>query len=781
MAQVGLGFAGSSDEEDEEDRRELELARRAAADAAMDAVPMSAGVSGSGGSEHDAPATKGFAGASDDEDDEAAKPAPTAALGFAADSDEDDAPVLAPNAALGFAAESGEQEARGFAGDSNEVGDKDEDEAMVAAPAAAAGAQAPIALGFADDDDADDEDDDMGFAEAALAPLPQTQTAAAPSRDDVPVPSVKQRKQEQPDQDSATQPAQRPASAVKGTEPTAEEPAGHPTPPVREEPAGQPTPPVRPHKRPSQDDAAPPKFHKVAKVVKPSSTAQARPSKDRSTTPDETPRPPLPKKRVSLDAQQRDKKKKRKKVIADDSEEEAREMSPPVLTQAQLKSLKIAKVGQKHPAPPASAPAATKQAPIAVAVAAAPAQQLAVASGPDRSHQSPPVSNESSSLGSGAQARKARDIFNHGVVRPTSLNGYVRLNGDWLRQKKLSAELTRGETVRYPADVVSEVDKIRHLWSIRPGGHLIEGVRDFDEAMHLVDERGQRRAREAYVTKPPEEGKAERDKRARQHLNDYHALQLVLSSIDGVKQAEEPKESVTAVFVHASELGQVGRFSGHLKQLEQFRMNEDAVCFSYGEGENRKRAMEPFWRPLTTAFTFTPAAFVRNPARISHLVEKAREAYVPGSCLRAQFPWAPLHYILPGGPFGRADDVVGPHLDLDKNELVNVKSRPHKLGYLKQLPFTWITPRNPSSLKALRFPDKGDHSEYNDRDCHMLSKMPPSKHCALDLEGLQKLVCQWRARYPRIRRWMIIATPDELDKCATAFPGVRGPFSFVRV
>lgn len=597
MAQVGLGFAGSSDEEDEEDRRELELARRAAADAAMDAVPMSAGVSGSGGSEHDAPATKGFAGASDDEDDEAAKPAPTAALGFAADSDEDDAPVLAPNAALGFAAESGEQEARGFAGDSNEVGDKDEDEAMVAAPAAAAGAQAPIALGFADDDDADDEDDDMGFAEAALAPLPQTQTAAAPSRDDVPVPSVKQRKQEQPDQDSATQPAQRPASAVKGTEPTAEEPAGHPTPPVREEPAGQPTPPVRPHKRPSQDDAAPPKFHKVAKVVKPSSTAQARPSKDRSTTPDETPRPPLPKKRVSLDAQQRDKKKKRKKVIADDSEEEAREMSPPVLTQAQLKSLKIAKVGQKHPAPPASAPAATKQAPIAVAVAAAPAQQLAVASGPDRSHQSPPVSNESSSLGSGAQARKARDIFNHGVVRPTSLNGYVRLNGDWLRQKKLSAELTRGETVRYPADVVSEVDKIRHLWSIRPGGHLIEGVRDFDEAMHLVDERGQRRAREAYVTKPPEEGKAERDKRARQHLNDYHALQLVLSSIDGVKQAEEPKESVTAVFVHASELGQVGRFSGHLKQLEQFRMNEDAVCFSYGEGENRKRAMEPFWRP----------------------------------------------------------------------------------------------------------------------------------------------------------------------------------------
>lgn len=81
---------------------------------------------------------------------------------------------------------------------------------------------------------------------------------------------------------------------------------------------------------------------------------------------------------------------------------------------------------------------------------------------------------------------------------------------------------------------------------------------------------------------------------------------------------------------------------------------------------------------------------------------------------------------------------------------VNVKSRPHKLGYLKQLPFTWITPRNPSSLKALRFPDKGDHSEYNDRDCHMLSKMPPSKHCALDLEGLQKLVCQWRARYPRM-------------------------------
>ncbi|GAA5833370.1 hypothetical protein JCM9279_001505 [Rhodotorula babjevae] len=436
-----------------------------------------------------------------------------------------------------------------------------------------------------------------------------------------------------------------------------------------------------------------------------------------------------------------------------------RAMSPPSISRAQqLKRLKIGRVGQRPPPPPPPLPPPAAPSP-ATSAAGSSTQSPIMPRGSDRAPYASAVSSETSSLGSGAQARKLLDPFNHGIRRPKSSNGYVVLNADLLRAKKLSTRLAPN-LVRYPPGVESEVDRVRHLWGIRTSSGPVHGVYNFNDAMHLDGE-----PREAFIAAPPDENVAGRDKVARGHRDDYEALQLVLTSVDGVKQADSPRDSVTAVFVHTTELEKVGKFPDGLLALEPLRMGENNIFFVYGADKDRKRRpMRPFWHPIT-AFTFTPAAFRLNPARISALVDWAPDVFSHLG-YRSQFPWIPAQYLLRGGAHGPAEDAMDPDPSFPQEGRSALTVQLHSLAVEGKLAVANVAPCSSSSHNWLGFPDPQDGPEYGHAHWGALSRRCPPSWCFVDLAELQRLVCDWRCEYTQVRRWLVIATPEEMAQCS---------------
>ncbi|GAA6001500.1 uncharacterized protein JCM10292_006284 [Rhodotorula paludigena] len=697
----------------------------------------------------------GFAGSSDDEPEEDSstsftRPHPAslaeaiAAVPISAGLSDEGIDAVAPVQPSGFAESEEDEEAgpapmqqvqpmQGFADED------DEDEAMPA-PAPEVAAAAPVAPpqptavqaggaapGFGDDEDSEPELPLAQSVKARPTAKPASRTASV---EPTPAPAVQSTK-------TGQTPAVPHNKASTSSAPSATKP--------------------RPHKRPSQDDhqVASDKPAKVSKVVTKTTfvdaSAAGKKSKAASPTlPRRPPPKPVGQKRTSSDILPTSKKRR---VVHDDEEEEA-DMSPPVLTQAQqLAKLKIRRVGE---VPPPRKPSTTS-------VAQSPTS-------PDRSRQSPTVSNETSSHGSGAQAKRAHDPFNQGVARPTTVGGFVKLNGDLLANKKLPSLLTRGETVRYPPEVISDVDKIRFLWSVGLGSDPLNGVEHFDDDMYFEG-----RAREAFVVLPPDEARAGVDKRARAQVNDYQALQLLLTSVPGVKQADSVRDSVRAVFVHVNELATLGKFpSEPIKlQLDHLRINEDIAFYVYGQGDDGKRELRRFWRPFT-AFTFTPSAFIQAPGALTNLCIKAPRAH--DSCLRSQFPWVPLQYLLPGSTLGAPVDTEGRALHRQMEPLPDrryAKVVLHSLLLQDQLPLAALAPSRPPSTSStsLVFPMHKDQAPYNPSVWEQLAEVYPSKHRQIGLEELQHLACAWRAEYPQIRRWLIIATQDEIDNVGTRLPG----------
>lgn len=219
---------------------------------------------------------------------------------------------------------------------------------------------------------------------------------------------------------------------------------------------------------------------------------------------------------------------------------------------------------------------------------------------PVETRPSPGPSGGSDSRGSGS-AIKAADPFNHGRIRSNVSNGYIRWNAAALRSKNFSQTLTAGERISWPDDGPYSVfdgsgdvesEKIKFLWSMGRYGDPINGTDTIDELFNPLSDK----KIDVWIAPPPDENKAGLSKTARAHSNEYQALQLVLSSYEGLRQADSPRNSVKIVFVHVSKLGELGSTTGAFAQLEHLRCQPGTRFFVYGRGENSKRAVFQFWR-----------------------------------------------------------------------------------------------------------------------------------------------------------------------------------------
>ncbi|GAA5887817.1 hypothetical protein JCM6882_000761 [Rhodosporidiobolus microsporus] len=384
---------------------------------------------------------------------------------------------------------------------------------------------------------------------------------------------------------------------------------------------------------------------------------------------------------------------------------------------------------------------------------------------------SPPSADSASagqsSLSSALKTQKDYDPWNQGVERPTAKNGYVVINRDFLSRQKLTDKINRTSRVKFPPELFSDADKVRFFWQI--GNNPLDGTDDFDAVLLNDGE-----PREVYIMEPPSSKQVGINKFARFQQNDYSALQLVLSTLEGVKQADSPRDSVSAVFIHVHKASELGRFPGKLAELEKFRTRDDVVFYVYGETEKGKIVFKRVWRS-GAAITFTPAALARDHVRLSTLVEQQANSRDLNLRDRHRFPWVPLQYLLPGGAFGLSIDESSAALpptaeqDLDKRaarlNLCTLLAHDH-LSLIRVAP---VADSQPYNLAA--FPRVSDRMPLTSSAWTQVAEWYPSKYCDLSVAKLQELVCEWRVRYPQLRRWIIIATPEELELCP-ASPGV---------
>ena len=158
--------------------------------------------------------------------------------------------------------------------------------------------------------------------------------------------------------------------------------------------------------------------------------------------------------------------------------------------------------------------------------------------------------------------------------------------------KKLPEAICGNERPNWPVDLHRDQDRIRWWWRI--GGNPLLNFADFDRVMN---------GREVFVTSPPTQREVGTNKQAAAHEKDYLALQLVLSTLEGVKQADSLRPAVSAVFVHASLVAELGRFPGKLSELDRYRDRVDVVFFLYGTGLDKERTLRQFWRPRESSLS----------------------------------------------------------------------------------------------------------------------------------------------------------------------------------
>ncbi|GAA6008182.1 hypothetical protein JCM11491_001918 [Sporobolomyces phaffii] len=388
--------------------------------------------------------------------------------------------------------------------------------------------------------------------------------------------------------------------------------------------------------------------------------------------------------------------------------------------------------------------------------AKAPGTQRSPSIGPHSATDQHSNSHESSTNNN---KKQEEDPFNNGFQRSEVKDGYFQLNANVLQFKKLPEAICGKETPAWPLNML-DYERIRWWWKIgeNPLGNFVK----FDRVLSR---------RDVFITPRPKEGEVGRSKKAASHEKDYLALQLVLAKIDGVRQAVSIGPAVTAVFVHASLASELGRFPGKLSEIDRLRGRDDVICFLYGTGDDKQRALRQIWKPLT-AVTFTPAAIADNPRRLALLLEAASSSHCDFDGARNQFPFMLPQYVLSGGAFGPAVDQDEKPIPRSDEERIKVRSALETIFGLvrnKSLSLASIgPPPNGSRLGQTRFPSFDDRTAADPVVWQKLSLCYRPKFCEVSLERLQTLVCAWRSQYAGIRRWIVVATPDEIPLVSPA-------------
>jgi hypothetical protein len=143
------------------------------------------------------------------------------------------------------------------------------------------------------------------------------------------------------------------------------------------------------------------------------------------------------------------------------------------------------------------------------------------------------------------------------------------------------------------------------MWGV---GDVSENFFRFDEVMKRGPDG---RPRECYIFAPQKDNAL--DKKARAIKGDYIALQLILSSIPGVKQADALQPTCDAVFVHVSEINEIGRYpTGRLGALEHFRERPigHTIFVLFGDSGTEK-VFHQFWGTSQFFLAFSLSAVCR--------------------------------------------------------------------------------------------------------------------------------------------------------------------------
>ncbi|GAA5978070.1 hypothetical protein JCM5350_007387 [Sporobolomyces pararoseus] len=446
------------------------------------------------------------------------------------------------------------------------------------------------------------------------------------------------------------------------------------------------------------------------------------------------------------------KKKKRKNIVVDDEEEEEGVSSSPAVkadvlqsksSNAQRDALKKLKIGRVSKDGNGKRNSSGGQRSPSVVTNSA-------------------TDQHSNSHGSGNNKKYEEDPFNYGKQKTTSKNGYVLLNAGVLQFKKLPEAIAGKENPNWPVGALDH-ERIRWWWKI--GKNPLVNFCNFDRVLSH---------REVYVTPPPTARETGVSKRAAAHEKDYLALQLVLANVEGVKQADSLRSEVTAIFVHASLANELGRFPGKLSELDRLRDRDDVLCFFYGTGDDKQRALRQFWKPLT-AITFTPSALIEDPHRLGQLIETASASSNEFDGTRNQFPFMLPQYLLAGGALGSAVDKNDKPVSRPPSETAQLRPARATIFSLVQrklLPLTKVLPSvEESRVDQTWFPSLPDRTPGDLAVLMKLSQCYKPRFCQVSTERLQKLVCTWRSQYASVRRWIIVATEEEISSLGPA-PGV---------
>ncbi|BGP16599.1 hypothetical protein JCM10213v2_004601 [Rhodosporidiobolus nylandii] len=755
---VSDGFAGSSDDEEEQPAPRPAVAGQRQHERGAFA----------GGSDGEAleqnQADVGFAG-SDDEDEPMRQAPPQEKVegygGFAGSDDEEDQPMgqlevkrerETDGERIGFAGSDEEETAQPSPrhkgkGSGGFAGSDDEDEpvqpavsATPAVPAAAPPVPSAQPNGFASADESSEDDVPLAVSTAAaVPPVPARALPRPASRTPLPRSRASSRTRAPP----AQKPSSRPSSVARVAASGSRSRESSQRPVKR-----APTPPSS---SPEPDEGNDREQERTEKEAKDRAELERRERQRTQERVKERARESLPPPGKEGVAHAQPPKKKRRAVIASSDEDEELSTTKAGPKKPLLSSLKIS---QKSATPLPRRPSDLVPAASPSTAATGAAASATFARG------SPVASAGESGSRSAAQKEKSYDPFNDGVVRPASKDGYIPLNLGVLRVQKLADRLNR-QRKPYPADAVTEIDKIHHLWQLKLGNNPLDGTACFDQIM-IRDAEGN--PREAYITEPPTENAALRDKFDRRARTDYLALQYVLASLEGVKQADEPRASVNAVFVHISKMSELGKFPGKLVALEHFRERDDVVFFSYGETTEGKRVFRQFWLPTST-ITFTPSALLADPDRLAALLKQQAEQRDEWRGARSAWPWLPLQYLLAGGAFGFPVDAEGNKLPLLKDpepSMRTAKRHLHIALYEDRLSIARVYPlADAAASPDPLFPRSSDRMDYAPAEWEAIESWHRPKYCKIGVAELQELV----------RRWVVVATPEEIASCPAA-PGV---------